>query len=90
MPVSEARLDLRIKPDIKEILSTAANMAGTSLSAFVISSTLEKAKQIIEDQDIVRLSNQDRDAFLKALDTHPQPNSSLQRAAQNYFDKGFS
>jgi len=90
MAISEARIDLRIKPDIKEMFSKAAQLAGTNLSAFVISSTMEKAKQVMEDQEMLRLSNQDRDIFLKAIDNPPKPNTALKRAAKNYTEKGFS
>ncbi len=90
MATSDARIDLRIKPDIKELFSKAAQLAGTNLSSFVISSTMEKAQQVIEDQELLRLSNRDRDAFLDALDNPPAPNEALQRAARRYEENGFS
>ena len=79
MITSDARIDLRLNPDTKEPFNKATQMTGTSLSAFVISSTLDRAKKMIEDQKTLQLS--DQDLFLNTLDEPSAANEALEHTA---------
>ncbi|MBF0380253.1 MAG: DUF1778 domain-containing protein [Magnetococcales bacterium] len=89
MATSQARIDLRIKADLKDLFTKAAQLTGTNLSSFIVASTMEKAKQVIKDQETLQLSNKDRDIFLNALENPSKPNSRLQKAAKDYDQRGF-
>src|ERR1035438_6740352 len=44
------RIDLRTSPEIKELIVRAAATAGVSLSAFLIASAKERAKQVLAER----------------------------------------
>lgn len=78
------RIDLRTSPAIKELIVRAAATAGVSLSAFLIASAQERAKQILAESETLTLSPRDWDAFFAALDNADKPRPKLQAAATEY------
>jgi len=75
------RLDVRLAGEHKQLIQRAAELLGESVSAFTVSTLVEKAQQVIERFSALKLSDRDRDAFLSALDNPPEPNERLRRAA---------
>lgn len=81
MSSSNARLDLRLDPDIKQLASRASALCGSrSLSEFVIQAVREKALRVMEETETLKLSNQAFDAFWQACEAAPAPNTALQAA----------
>ena len=84
-PLAEARFDARLSHDQKKILEEAARIRGfKSLSEFVIQTTLEAAKDIIEQQRAILVSELDHKIFFDALVNPPKPNKELLQAAKSY------
>ncbi|TYQ25373.1 DUF1778 domain-containing protein [Pseudanabaena sp. UWO310] len=79
-----ARLEARISPEIKAVLQKAADLEGRSLTDFVVASLHKAACQVIEQHQILKLSIEDSEAFVKALASAPAPNENLQAAALRY------
>ncbi|TVP60670.1 MAG: DUF1778 domain-containing protein [Halomonadaceae bacterium] len=78
MKNSSARLDLRLDPAIKELAMRAADLMGSqSLSAFVTAAIREKSSRIIEEAEIIRLTNDSFDAFVAACESPQKPNDAL-------------
>lgn len=71
------RINLRTTHETKTIIEQAAELMGTSLSAFMLSHAYEAARRVINEQQLLVLSNRDRDAFVAALENPPQPNQAL-------------
>lgn len=71
------RINLRTTHETKTIIEQAAELMGTSLSAFMLSHAYEAAKRVINEQQFLTLSNRDRDAFVAALENSPKPNKVL-------------
>lgn len=71
------RINLRTTHETKTIIEQAAELMGTSLSAFMLSHAYEAAKRVINEQQFLTLSNRDRDAFVAALENSPKPNKAL-------------
>ncbi len=67
------RIDLRTSPEIKELIVRAATTAGMSLSAFLLGTAQERAKQILAEAEMITLTAKDWNAFTKALDTADRP-----------------
>ena len=44
----------------------------------------QKETEILDREEIIRLSNRDRDLFLSLLDSDAQPNEALRLAAEKY------
>jgi uncharacterized protein (DUF1778 family) len=75
-----ARLDLRLDSERKRLIEEAAGLLGQSVSAFTVSSAVRQASQVIERFGALSLSDRDRDAFVKALDSPPKPKARLRKA----------
>jgi uncharacterized protein (DUF1778 family) len=78
------RIDLRTSPEIKALIVRAAATSGVSLSAFLIASAQERAKQVLSESETVTLSPYDWETFFTALDNADQPRPKLEAAASEY------
>jgi uncharacterized protein (DUF1778 family) len=82
--VRAARLDIRLNPQAKEKIEQAAVVLHQSVTDFVVTSLLRASEQALERQEIIRLTNRDRDLFLAALEADVRPNKALRKAAQRF------
>ncbi|OQY56671.1 MAG: hypothetical protein DRR08_19400 [Candidatus Parabeggiatoa sp. nov. 2] len=62
-------LSTPLSSQLHKVLQQAADLVGTTLNQFMIQASLEKAQTIIEQEQILRLSQQD--AEVNALDNTP-------------------
>ena len=82
---SDARINVRLPSALKQTIEDAASALGQTVSEFAISTLIREARQVLQDAEITRLSNRDRDRFLKALDSaDAKPNAALKSAARRY------
>ena len=81
---SSARLEARVKPEVKALWQKAAELEGRTLTDFVITSVQEAAFKVIERHEKLKLNRDESEAFVNALLNPPQPNESLQSAALRY------
>ncbi len=79
------RLDLRVEHGVKQEIERAAALSGQSVANFVLGATVPRAREVLREADVIRLSARDRDRFLAALDRDDaRPNAALVRAAARY------
>lgn len=78
------RIDLRTSPEIKELIVRAATTAGMSVSAFLLGTAQERAKQILADTEMMTLSSRDWNAFANALDNADKPRPKLSAAMKHH------
>jgi uncharacterized protein (DUF1778 family) len=78
------RLEARIPGDVKSILTKAASLQGRSLTDFVVGSATEAARRIIQESQILVLSERDQTAFAEALLSPPRAAGALRDAARRY------
>lgn len=76
------RMELRLKPGEKALLSRAAALQRQDLTGFILSSVLPKAEQVVRDAETVALSERDSVRVLDLLDNPPAPSERLIRAAK--------
>lgn len=82
---NDARINVRISSELKQTIEEAAAAVGQSVSEFAISTVVREARQILQEAQLTRLSNRDRDRFLEALDAaDAKPNAALKAAARRY------
>ena len=74
------RMSLRISPDAKAKLVRAAALRNTDLTSFVTQTALREAEAVIQEEDIVRVTERDRARVLELLETPPKPNARLRAA----------
>jgi uncharacterized protein (DUF1778 family) len=73
------RLEVRLTPKAKTMLKRAADCEEKTVSAFVLDKSLEAAAETLADRHEFRLSAQQYDVFVAALDAAPKPRPRLER-----------
>lgn len=82
--LDRGRITARVPVHVQQTLETAAEMIGATVNQFVVQTALREAERIIEQDRVIRLSEQDAKAFLRALERPPQPNQKLKTALKTY------
>ncbi|MBC1196497.1 DUF1778 domain-containing protein [Microcystis aeruginosa BLCCF158] len=85
--VKDSRIDLRVTQEQKELLEKAASLRGISLSAYTLLHLLPIAKQDIDTQERLILSDRDRDLFMSIIENPPELQGNLKTAIKKYRDK---
>lgn len=78
------RIDLRTSPEIKDLIVRAASTAGMSVSAFLLGTAQERARQILAEREMLTLTSRDWNAFAKALDKLDKPRPRLSAAMKRH------
>jgi len=82
------RITARVDVDTQDLLSKAAAIAGmSSINSFVLSAAVEKAKQIIEREQTLKLSERDAMLLMEALDKPAAANPNLKAAFARHGNK---
>ena len=88
MTTTLPRITARVDADTQELLNQAAALVGmSSINSFVLSAAIEKAKDIMERERLLKLSRRDMLKLVEALDAPAKPNVRLQKAAHRYKGK---
>ncbi|CAM4075861.1 MULTISPECIES: type II toxin-antitoxin system TacA family antitoxin [Vibrio] len=88
MATTLPRITARVDADTQDLLTKAAAIAGmSSINSFVLSAAVEKAKQVIEREQALKLSQADAMLLMDALDKPATINSNLRAAAERYDSK---
>jgi len=88
MSNSLPRITARVDEDTQLLLSEAAAIMGiSSINSFVLSSAIEKAKEIMLRERVLKLSQRDAVLLIDSLDSPTKANKRLQRAFKNYNTK---
>ena len=85
-PARSARLDLRLTPENREVIEQAATIAGTNLSDYVTSVTLNAARQQIAAARTIYLDPKSWDDFLRILDEPETPTMARLRTRPTRWD----
>jgi uncharacterized protein (DUF1778 family) len=84
----DARLAVRVSAAQKSLLQHAAALSGCTLSEFVVTSAQDAARRVIAENESIRPSREEQQAFVQALLQPPEPNARLKRAAKAYLRRG--
>jgi uncharacterized protein (DUF1778 family) len=83
MPRTESgRIELRVKPEDKALLSRAAAIERLDVTGFILRTVLPAAEKIIDRSERVELSERDSQRVLDLLENPPPPSAKLLRAAK--------
>ena len=75
-------LNLRIKPQVRELIDRAAELAGKNRTDFVLDAARRAAEEILLDRSVLTVSPKAYRAFLRKLDAPPKPNKRLRKTMQ--------
>ncbi len=81
----EDRINLRTTPERKKYIAKAASYCGTTLSAFLLDSAEQRAREVMKEQAQIQLSVKDWQAFEKILDeAETKPRPKLKKLIEDY------
>mgnify|MGYP003482297522 FL=1 len=75
----DAAINLRARPEQREIIDQAAQLLGKNRSDFMLEAACDKAQSVLLDQVFFRLDAAKFRQFVKLLDAPPGPNPGLER-----------
>ncbi|MDA9272022.1 DUF1778 domain-containing protein [bacterium] len=78
------RFEARISADKKNLLKSAAELSGRTLTDFVINSAYEAAVRVIQEYQQLHLTAVDRDIFIQALLNTPKASNNLLKEVEQY------
>ncbi len=88
MQNSLPRITARVDAATQELLSEAAAIMGmSSINAFVLNTAVEKAKEIMQRERVLQLSQRDALLLIETLDSPVKSNDRLKHALKNYVSK---
>jgi len=70
-------LNIRIKPQVRELIDRAAELAGKNRTDFVLDAARRAAEDTLLDRTVFAVSPKAYREFLSRLDAPPQPNERL-------------
>jgi len=82
MVTKTERISVRVPENIHALLSQAAGVLGSTMNQFVLQTAIDRAKQVVEEEKIIRLSGESSRQFFEALENSPDPNTKLLGAAR--------
>jgi len=80
----DARLDIRITPDQKDLVERAAAVSGLSMTNFAARCIEQAARWTLQDYEEMTLTRRDSEAFVEALIKSSTPSRRLSSAAGRY------
>src|SRR5690606_40668194 len=88
MATTSPSITIRVGAETQDLLTQAAALAGMStLSSFVLNAAIEKARQVTESEQVLKLSRTDAVMLMNALDNSTTVNAKLKSAAERYENK---
>ena len=75
--LKDERIDFRANSNQKSILERAAELKHVSLSSYVLTSSLKQAQLDIAENEVILLSERNRNLIMSALENPPEPNEAL-------------
>lgn len=75
--IKEKRIEFRVPDEAKKTIEDAAKLSNISLSSYILEVVLRQAKLDLAQNEIIVLSNKDRDNLMEALANPPEPNKAL-------------
>ncbi len=83
MATTVPSITIRVDAETQDLLTQAAALAGmSSLNSFVLNTAIEKAKYLIEREQVLKLSRADAVMLMDVLDNPATVNAQLKSAAE--------
>ena len=84
---TKPRLVARVSEDIHKTIQKAAAYTGATITQFLVESALDKARSVINEVELVKLTENAASRMMDLLENPPEPNAYLLQAKANYNEK---
>lgn len=82
------RITARVDQSTQILLQQAALLSGiSSINSFVLNAAIEKAKQIIQAENTIKLNAEATQKLFEHLDNPPQPNAKLKSLFSEFYNE---
>ncbi len=78
------RIGARVPHEVYETLCRAAELTGATVNQFLVQAALKEAQEVIEREEVIRLSARDWNWLLDLMESPPKPNARLKTALMRY------
>ena len=78
------RIGACVPREVYETLCRAAELTGATVNQFLVQAALKEAQEVIERQEIIRLSPRDWNWLLDLMENPPKPDARLKAALKRY------
>jgi len=82
-PARRDTLNLRIKPEVRELIDRAARARGKTRTDFILDAVRSEAEQALLDQALLSVDHEVYRKFVERLDEPPAPNARLQETLRS-------
>jgi uncharacterized protein (DUF1778 family) len=74
---ADERITARLPHSSRSIIERAAAIYGASINQFIVQAAVERANEVLQSMETVKLSSRDAQVFMDALANPPDPNKNL-------------
>lgn len=78
------RLEMRLSARQKTLIGEAAELSGVSTTQFVVQAAVRQARRVLQEDEMLRISQRDREVLIDALMSPPEPSDTLKAAWKDY------
>jgi uncharacterized protein (DUF1778 family) len=87
MAAKTERITTRVPENVHALLERAAGLLGSTMNQFVVQAAVDRAKRVVEDENIIRLSGESTRLFFETLENPPPPAVKLLEAARTHKER---
>ena len=80
----QGRIGARVPHEVYATLCRAAELTGATVNQFLVQAALKEAQEVIEREEVIRLSPRDWSWLLDLMENPPKPNAKLKAALKRY------
>ena len=74
---ADERITARVPRSTRSIIERAAALYGSTINQFIVQAAVERANEVLQSMEVVKLSARDSKIFMDALANPPKPNEDL-------------
>jgi uncharacterized protein (DUF1778 family) len=81
---ADERITARVPASTRSIIERAAALYGSTINQFIVQAAVERANEVLQSMEVIKLSSRDAKIFMDALANPPQPNEELLDAVREH------
>ena len=78
------RFNFRVSAEQKTLIEHAAMYSGASVTSFAMNALLEKARDVVQQHEVVMLSMRDARRFMEIMESDYTPSEEAKKEAKRY------